>query len=118
MFGSKRSKAKAKAEKDRSSLGRILLDLGYCDSDDLHKALAGQLDEMPLLGQMLVSSGIITAEQLEHALTRQQVLRGEIAPSELMRFGAGKRRQALNEMTTRLQAVAEASGMLATKVRG
>jgi hypothetical protein len=118
MFGNKRRKAKARAEKDNSSLGRILLDLGYCDTDTLDKALAGQLDDMPRLGQILVSSDVITADQLEHALTRQRVLRGEIEPSELMRFGANKRREALGELTTRLRAVAESAGILATKMRG
>lgn len=117
MFGSKRAKAKAKARKDHTSLGRILLDLGYCEPKDLDEVLADQTERMPQLGQILLHRGTITTEQLEHALLRQRVLRGQSDPSELKRFGSNVRLKALNEMTVRLKAVAESAAGLAAKLR-
>lgn len=117
MFGSKRAKAKAKARRDHTSVGRILLDLGYCDPKDLDAALADQAERMPRLGEMLIHRDVITSEQLEHALLRQRVLRGQSDPSELKRYGATARKQALSELTVRLRAVADSAAGLAAKVR-
>lgn len=118
MFGSKRSKAKARADRDGSSLGHVLLELGYCDTTSLYEALAEQSEDTPRLGRVLVDRGIITEEQLEHALTRQRVLRGQVDPSELVQFGAAKRREALREMTDRLRDAADSATLLAAKMRG
>lgn len=117
MFGNKRAKAKAKARKDRTSLGRILVDLGYCEPKDLDVALADQAERMPQIGQILIHRDVITEEQLEHALLRQRVLRGQSDPSELKRYGASVRKQALSELTVRLRAVADSAAGLAAKVR-
>ena len=117
MFGA-RKRRKEKAEKDQSSLGNVLVDLGYCSRPDVHDVLEKQLDTMPLLGELLVSQNVITSDQLEHALLRQRVLRGEEDPQSLKRYGAERRRKAFDEVATRFRTVADSAGLLAEKAKG
>lgn len=114
MFGNKRKKA----QKDRSSIGHVLVDLEYCAPQDIIDVLEEQIGQMPRLGQMLLDRGMVTKEQLEHALLRQRVLRGESDPAELARYGAEKRREALSEMTDKLRAIAKTADVLAGKLQG
>lgn len=117
MFSRSSRKARLRrARRDRTSLGSILKDLGYCSEADLNAVLDTPSDLQ--LGRQLFEAGAVTTEQLEHALMRQRVLRGELDPGELKRYGTGHRRKAVAEVTDRLQHIAESAGLLASKVRG
>ena len=115
MFG-KRKRRQAKAGRDTSSLGNVLVDLGYCSRDSVAQTLRQQIESRPLLGQMLIDQGIITPDQLDHALLRQQVLRGKDEPSKLKAYGAEPRRNALESVADRLKRIAESASILADKL--
>lgn len=124
MFGVGKRR-KRKAENDHSSLGNILVDLGYCSRLQVHEAVGKQLSTeewcvaaLPRLGRLLVDDAIITTEQLEHALLRQRVLRGQSDPSELKRYGTSTRNSAIGEVVERFRGVAESAGVLAQKLKG
>lgn len=59
-------------------LGKILLEKGYCDKEQLLDALLAQAEATPesrrRLGEMLVAAGICTKEQIEDALEYQRKL--------------------------------------------
>lgn len=117
MFSRSSRKARMRrARRDRTSLGNILKDLGYCTEADLDAVLDTPSDLQ--LGRQLLDAGAVTVEHLEHALMRQQVLRGEMDPGCLKRYGTGHRRKAVAEVTDRLQNIAESAGLLAAKARG
>jgi len=123
MFGVGKRR-KRKAENDHGSLGNILVDLGYCNRVHVHEAVGEQLSAEewgvppPLLGRLLLDTNVITAEQLEHALLRQRVLRGQSDPTELKRYGTATRISALGEMAERFRGVAKSAGVLAQKLKG
>ena len=117
MFGA-RKRRKAKAERDQSSLGNILVALGYCSRNVVHDMLAKQAKTTPLLGELLVGDNVITNDQLEHALLRQRVLRGEEDPLALKRFGSERRREAIGEVASRIRHVADSANLLAQKAKG
>lgn len=64
---------------DPSSLGNILLALGYCSQDDIDLALSrkGKNGTAQLLGQILIELNIITKDQLNLALAHQHIDRDE-----------------------------------------
>lgn len=111
---SRRKRRQARAERDASSLGNILTDLGYCSRDSIRQALKRQGPVK--LGRTLLDERIVTPEQLEHALMRQRVLRGREEPSKLKAYGPDGRRTALKQIAERLQAVADHAALLADKV--
>jgi len=113
MLGRKRRRAR---ENDVSSLGNILVDLGYCTAGHIGQMLREQIESMPLIGQMLVERHIITSEQLEHALLRQQVLRGRDEPAKLKAYETNHRLKALSDMADRLQQTAESTSIIAEKL--
>ena len=59
-------------------LGKILLEKGYCDKEQLLDVLLAQAEATPesrkRLGEMLVAAGICTKEQIEEALKHQREL--------------------------------------------
>lgn len=122
MFGAARRR-KRRAENDRSSLGNILVDLGYCSRPQVHQAVAEQLEAEEFcaarpLGRLLLDANIITLDQLEQALLRQRVLRGQSDPDELKRYGTGGRIDAFGKVADRFRGLAESAGLLAQKTKG
>lgn len=105
-----------RASKDKSSLGNILLELGYCTEESLRDVVMEQMEANPLLGKLMVIKGVINRNQLEHAIIRQRVLRGEADPMELKRFGHIQRRDAIKKMADRLETTAQSADALAHKV--
>jgi len=114
-MGWKRTRKLAKAERDITSLGNILIDLGYCTEAQKIAAIREQSTSMPLLGRLLVDKGVIDQEQLEHALLRQKVLRGHTPPSALKAYGTQKRRHMLNEVKEALNKIANSTRSFANK---
>lgn len=114
MFKLQRRRRKARARTDGSSLGNLLVELGYCSTAQID-AFVTEQDEL-LLGQVLLDNNIITTEQLEHALLRQQVLRGQDEPGKLRSYGSEKRRQAMQELGQRIEQAARSTGQLAAKL--
>jgi hypothetical protein len=113
-FGGRRRKL-SKASRDITSLGNVLLDLGYCKKDELASAIEEQSESLPRLGELLITRGIITRDQLSHALLRQEVLRGKNDPSLLNQYGPCQRRQAIAEAAKRLERIATSAQILAEK---
>jgi hypothetical protein len=114
-----RKRRSVRAERDASSLGNILVDLGYCSRDDINIIVNNPARSITsLLGERLVRADIITREQLEHALMRQRVLRGQEDPGALKRYGTEGRRRAFGEIALRLRDVADSAGLLAQKLKG
>jgi hypothetical protein len=122
MFGAAKRRRR-RAENDRSSLGNIRVDLGYCSRPQVHQAVAEQSEaeqfdvDLPL-GRLLIDANIITQDQLEQALLRQRVLRGQSDPNELKRYGTGGRIDAFGKVADRFRGLAESAGMLAQKAKG
>jgi len=104
-FFDKRKRQRRKAERDRTSLGNVLLELGYCTQADVAAALQEQC-ETPL-GERLLDSNAITTRQLQHALLWQQVLRGQADTALLQPYGSEQFR-AIDEVVGRLRHIADA----------
>jgi hypothetical protein len=114
MFNFSAQKRKARAGRNISSLGTLLVELGYCSRDEVESIAQ---DTAPTkLGQRLVAKGVITQEQLDQALLRQGVLRGHAEAAELRIYGAGRRRKALKDITDRIKGIAESAGQMAKQV--
>lgn len=119
MLGEQK-RLRTRAQKDRNSLGNILVDLGYCTEHDIKIALARQCngDRLKPIGELLVNAEVIARDQLEHALLRQRVLRGKEDPTSLKQFGTARRNQAFHEIAERFRDVANTSTLLAKETRG
>lgn len=61
----------------RSSLGRVLVDLGHIDQELLENLSKNPCSGCPRLGERLVREGHIDARQLKEALETQKVLRSD-----------------------------------------
>ena len=77
MFnGLLRRRKRRKAQADKSSIGRLLIDCGYVTQEEILSAIAYQeANEELLLGELLINRGAITREILEVILTRQKAMR-------------------------------------------
>jgi hypothetical protein len=106
---------KDKAGRDNTSVGNILVDLGYCDRKTVFNTVRIQIESMPRIGELLVDQAVITPEQLDHALMRQQVLRGLKEPDSLKRYGMEDRKRAIAEAARRLRIIADSALVLAKK---
>lgn len=102
----------AKAERDGTALGNVLVDLGYVTRQQMHAAVAEHAavaqhaKSLALLGNSMVALGLIDQDQLDHALLRQQVLRGQTSPSSLQRYGSERRQRLLNDVKQTLTRIA------------
>lgn len=90
-----------------TDIGNVLLRLGYLDEDQLHLAVRIQKDraDIPesqgpkLLGQILVSLGIIGTPELEAALVAQEKLRNGGAADVMVDRMQRRSLDWLNELT-------------------
>lgn len=62
---------------DPTSLGHVLIEMGFMTQEDLTRALQERNSLEVLIGQLLVAKGIITERQLEKALEVQEGLRNK-----------------------------------------
>ena len=83
-----------RAGADETSLGNILVELGFISKEQLQEAIAVQRTRVPEIGGILVELGFITQEQLEEALLKQRILRGKAKPREVTDFERAKRKRA------------------------
>jgi hypothetical protein len=70
---------------DPTSIGNILVRLGYCSIEAVFAAVAIQAQRAPI-GEILVEEGEITRDELETALLEQRVERGEATRKEQSDF--------------------------------
>jgi len=71
---------------DVTSVGRVLVDLGYISADQLAHALGAQGQTGERLCTALVGLGVITKWQAQNALNEQKIRRGDIAPRAHLRI--------------------------------
>ncbi len=71
-------------DEDATSIGNILLRLGYCQPNDISTALA-RVNGTKLLGEVLVDMGAVSRPQLEWASQYQRMERGEVNPADILR---------------------------------
>lgn len=84
-------------EVDRSSLGNLAVELGYCSEDELRRALRIQNERLPL-GEILVEIGAIPRDYLDDLLIDQKVQRGEVPRVEVVKHERSKKLKRLREL--------------------
>ena len=72
------------AAKDPSSIGNLVVELGYCKQCQIQEGLTA-MNGAPL-GETLVSLGYLTRHQLEWTLAYQGMERGHTNPEEVQAF--------------------------------
>ncbi len=85
-----------RAMEDPTSLGNILVMLGWCTKDQIVaavKRIEAAYDNK--IGRYLITEGIISEPQLEEALFRQRMERGQISRREEMVYHKGQQRKGL-----------------------
>jgi hypothetical protein len=90
------------AQKDESSLGNILITLGYVTPEQVKNAIEIQKMQAPI-GEILVRMKAITREQLEEALMLQKVNRGEATIREEGQLYRTQKKRLLGEVVDCLQ---------------
>jgi hypothetical protein len=68
-----------KSREGDSSIGNLLLRLGFITRDQLREALVAKMaaSQDQLLGEVLIARGALTRSQLDRVVLRQRELRGE-----------------------------------------
>jgi hypothetical protein len=106
--GDKKEDKYVKAQEDETSLGNILLGLGYVSEKALEVAIKIQKSQM-MLGRILVNMGPeqggITEEQLEEALLEQKVLRKKARAREVIKSNAKRHRRLVGEVRNQLSSL-------------
>lgn len=90
------------AQEDETSIGNILVDMGYVTSDQLNQAIEVQKMQAPV-GEILVRMGAITREQLEEALMIQKVNRGEASTREEAQLYRTQKKRLMGEVVSCLK---------------
>jgi len=99
--GTKKNGKYDKAEKDDSSLGNILIELGHITMVELEKAIAIQKSQS-LLGSILVNMDAITEEQLEEALFEQRVRRKTARDRDVIAANSKRHHRLVGEVQDKL----------------
>jgi hypothetical protein len=99
-----------RATRDHSSLGNVLVRLGYVTHEQIGDALARQRRER--IGDLLVASGYVTVEQLREALLHQRVARDEAGLNDLVQLYGNERREVLRGVIHGLREVTDLSGQV------
>lgn len=97
-----------KAQEDETSLGNILLGLGYISEEALEVAIKIQKSQT-MLGRILVKMGPkkggITEEQLEEALLEQKVRRKKARVQDVIRSNSKRHRRLVGEVRSQLNSL-------------
>ena len=113
----KNGKAKYEiAAADETSLGNILVKLGFITQEDLAKAVGIQKSKTPFIGEILVDLKMIRVDQLEFALMQQKISRGKASRKEEIEFYDRHSRQVIIEFSQKVQKTSEATALLANKM--
>jgi len=120
MFGIRKKNGKKDrfviAEQDDSSLGNILVEMGFVTKDQLDEAVRIQKQKAPKIGEILVEMKILTEQQLEEAILYQRVKRGEASFVEETKFHGKRKRRLIKEMTSELKQATEISKIVTAKI--
>ena len=84
-------------ESDKSSLGNLAVELGYCSDEELRRALRIQNERIPL-GEILVEIGAISRDYLDDLLVDQKIQRGQVTRLEAMKHERSKKLKRLHEL--------------------
>ena len=103
------------AHKDKTSLGNILIAMGFITSDQLEKAIAIQLQKVAL-GEILVQAETITRKQLAEALMQQRIDRGEASVREELTYYRRRKHSLVTEIVSGLKKVTETSESITKKL--
>lgn len=107
-----------KASRDGTSLGNILLELGYVTEEDLEEAIRIQKSQS-MLGSILVDQmKAITMSQLEEALLEQKIRRNKANLREITKFQAVKQNQLVTEVAEGFRNLATKFDQVSFKVAG
>ncbi len=102
----------AKAKKDPTSLGCILISLGYATQEEIDQILLE--DEGRRIGEALVERGCLTSEQLEAAMLKQSIMRGAVDKRDGIKTLFAQSKRLTGEVTAGFHNVAR----LSTTLRG
>jgi len=110
-----------KARIDETSIGNILVDLGFITQEDLDRAIEIQRRQAPIgeiLTQMRRDDGspVLQREQLDIALMKQKIARGEAGHREELSFYRSHTRQMISEFSEQIRSAAEVTTTLAQKL--
>jgi hypothetical protein len=97
-----------RAKEDETSLGNVLLDLGYVTQEALEEAIKIQKSQS-LLGRILVEMGPrrggITEEQLKDALLEQKVRRRKARAAEVIKSNSKRHQRLVGEVQEHLSSL-------------
>lgn len=85
------------AADDPTSIGNILIELGFCEQHDIDVAL--DEIEQKRMGETLVAMDVIDADQLDRALKLQRLRRRQMSPREESEFRTGQRSALITELS-------------------
>jgi len=102
---------KAKARRDKSSIGNILIDMGLVTEKVLDEAVQLQKDSQ-MLGQILIQMKVITEVNLKEALLEQKIRRKKASLGEIHKTYSKKRRQILKEVNGGFEKVVQQTNKL------
>jgi hypothetical protein len=104
-----------RADKDRTALGAILVELGHMSRDELEKAIAVQKTQIPL-GRILVDElKVITEDQLEEALLEQKIRRKTAKLKDISKFHGERNRRLVDDLKEQLHCMVEKRNAVAGK---
>lgn len=101
---------------DETSLGHILIDLGYATPEQVQAAITRQLMTAPPIGEILIEMGVITPEQLEAALYAQRKARGEVSNKDEVQHHLAQQAQDIRQIADSLTEIAGISNGIAEKL--
>lgn len=104
------------AGEDDTSIGNILVELGFVTDDQLKEAVEIQRRANPL-GKILVEMGAITDEQLDEALMQQRIKRGEASNREQTLFHRRKKTRLVGEIASTCRDTMELSQSIQAKLQ-
>lgn len=97
-----------KAREDETSLGNVLLDLGYIAEEALEIAIKIQRSQT-MLGRILVNMGPkeggITEEQLEEALLEQKIRRKKAHVQDVIKSNSKRHQRLVGEVRSQLNSL-------------
>ena len=104
------------ARDDMTSIGNILVDLGYITPEQLEEAITIQKSQK-MLGEVLVEEmEAITPDQLDEALLEQQLRRKKIKRSEVLKLHDKKRRRLITKVNESAKQLTDASDKITMKM--
>jgi hypothetical protein len=105
------------AAEDDTSLGNILVSLGYITAEQLEEAVEFQKKFAPRIGEVLVQMKILTVERLEAALIHQKIARGQLTFREETRFYQAQSQQLVGEVAEEFRKAAAVTTELVSKLQ-